>query len=535
VIQDLPSEDRDKYVDFLESIDPDEWDREVRIANSRALSALVAKHRQFPEAKWVMQNEPIIRLDAVAATWQPSDLVDRFSPLFAAYPDLPEVRRFPDHEVYERQVATAQQHALQLILESGDPDALRRLVRECPEPSIVGSTLAVIAEGHDEIDIYEWFGGSDELKAAARGWMHRSLSLRGLNSQSEIISHIAKLDEAARAYAYSNLRGLAMAMDSVATDSTMVQSAFWSGTGVEYFPCDRQGEVVSGLVEHGNGGAAPQYLYYRSLHNDVEPQLIVRALREAQAHAETLNNSTSIHELGQLFDKLEATGVDLNVLAQLELDFFPLLQHERAPRAFFQVLGEDPEHFVRLIENVFRASNDAQPIEGAPVDPRKANAARISFSILRLWRTPPGLGSRDQTIDAAKLTSWVRRVRDLLYERDRVDVGDECIGQLLSGSPFGSDGIWPDESIRDLLEETHSQHILDGLAIGEFNARGTTVRGPADGGNQERSLSAQFDEWALRVSPKWPSTGRLLRELARTYEKWGAREDSMSELWRDSY
>jgi hypothetical protein len=535
VIQDLPNEDRDKYVDFLELIDPDQWDREVRIANSRALSALVAKHRQFPDAKWVMPDEPVNRLEAIATTWQPLDLVDRFSPLFTAYPDLPDVRRFPDHDVYERKVANVQQDALQQILESGDPDALRRLVQECPEPAIVGSTLAVLVENHDGVDLYEWLGDSEALKAAARGWLHRSLNLRGPDSQPEVISHIAKLDEAARAYAFSNLRGLATAMDAVTTDSATVQAAFWSGKGIEYFPCDRQAEVVSGLIEHGNAGATPQYLYYRSLHNDVDPELIVRALRQAQADAETLNNSSSIHELGQLLDKLEATGVDLDVLAQLELDYFPLLQHERAPRAFFQVLGEDPEHFVRLIENVFRASSDAPPIEGSSVDPHRANVARISFSILRLWRTPPGLSSRDQTIDASKLTTWVRRARELLNERDRVDIGDECVGQLLSGSPTGTDGIWPAEPIRDLLEEVPSQHILDGLAIGEFNARGTTVRGPADGGNQERSLSAQFDERALRVSPRWPSTGRLLRELARTYEKWGAREDSMSELWRDSY
>lgn len=535
VIQDLPNEDRDIYISSLESVDPDQWSREVRLANSRSLSALVAKHREFPDAKWVMPDEAVDRLDAIATTWQPTDLVDRYAPLFAAYPDLPGVKKFPDHDDYERKVTSSQQDALEQILASRDPAALSRLVYECPDAAVVGSTLAALADKYGDADLYEWLGGSEKLRAAARGWLHRSLGLRGQDWQPVLIGHIAKLDEGARAYAYSLLRALAVAIDAVAGDSPGVQASFWGGRGVEYFGCDRHADIVSGLIAHDNAGAAPQYLYYRSLHNYVDPELIVTALRAAIGDAEALNNSSSIHELGQLLDKLEATGADLEVLAQLELDYFPLLQHERAPRAYFHLLGEDPRYFVSLVENVFRASSDPTPEAGAPVDPHKAGVARISYSILRLWRTPPGLSSRDQMIDSAKLKSWITQARELLDASDRVGIGDECIGQLLSGSPKGSDGIWPAEPIRDLLEEVSSQHILDGLAIGEFNARGATVRGPADGGKQERGLSAQFDAWALQVSPRWPSTGRLLRELARTYEKWAAREDSMSEVWRDSF
>lgn len=542
LIQAIPSlswADRDEYIDFLEQTNPDEWTEQVRLDNSRALSELVAKHRQFPDAKWVMPQGPLTRLEAVASRWSPLDLVDRVSPLFMLYPDIPDPRRFSDHDAYREEGATRQRRALIKILAEGE-EALVRLVHSAPEPDVVGSTLADLAADLAQIpeadrQLFHWFEESDAMKAAARGWMLRVLFRTNNIWLPTALAEIQKLTESARAYAYQWLRGYPEVLDVVAADSPIVRSAFWAARGIEFMRSDRQADIVAGFLKHDDAAGALEYLSYRSHQDDIDPSLIVKVLETDSLLMSATYNTMAIHELENLLNKLEISGADPAKLAALEWRYFQLLQHSREPRAFFAWLREHPEQFVELVGLMFRTASDPARSEDdpeEPVDYAAAYHARTAYSVLREWRTPPGTG-RDGKIDGAELGAWVKRARELLVESDRVDIGDECIGQLLSGSTNGDDGIWPAEPIRYLLEEVSSQHLVDGLAMGRFNSRGTTTRSPSDGGAQERALSKQYEEWAAKVSPEWPATGRLLRELSRTYEEWAARQDSMWEQWRD--
>ena len=68
-----------------------------------------------------------------------------------------------------------------------------------------------------------------------------------------------------------------------------------------------------------------------------------------------------------------------------------------------------------------------------------------------------------------------------------------------------------------------------GVAIGRFNQRGVTVRGPYDGGAQERELAAQYRAWADRVRDHWPRSGALLDGLATGYETEARHHDESAE------
>jgi hypothetical protein len=143
---------------------------------------------------------------------------------------------------------------------------------------------------------------------------------------------------------------------------------------------------------------------------------------------------------------------------------------------------------------------------------------------------PPGLND-DKTVDNHLLRKWVTASRRMLKEADRTSIGDECIGEVLSGSPNGVDGIWPAEPIRQLMEDLKSDSLDRGLAIGKQNSRGVVSRGVFDGGRQEDGLANQYDTWSKQVMTRWPITGRLLREMARSYRIWARHEDMESDEW----
>jgi hypothetical protein len=122
---------------------------------------------------------------------------------------------------------------------------------------------------------------------------------------------------------------------------------------------------------------------------------------------------------------------------------------------------------------------------------------------------------------------------ELLAAADRTDIGGQCIGEILSGSPEGSDGICPAESVRGLLEVLTGNHVREGVEIGGFNSRGVTSWGMYEGGRQERAFAETYDEWSRRVAPRWPNTARILRDPVRTYSEWEERQDNRDEQWRD--
>jgi hypothetical protein len=82
----------------------------------------------------------------------------------------------------------------------------------------------------------------------------------------------------------------------------------------------------------------------------------------------------------------------------------------------------------------------------------------------------------DQTVDADAVKAWVQRARELAGEAKRIEITDVNIGEILSELPEGSDGLWPHESVREMLEELDNSRIENGLYVGRLNSRGITSR-----------------------------------------------------------
>jgi hypothetical protein len=108
-------------------------------------------------------------------------------------------------------------------------------------------------------------------------------------------------------------------------------------------------------------------------------------------------------------------------------------------------------------------------------------------------------------------------------------IGDQVIGGVLAHVPPDNDGLWPAESVRDLIEKFASPSLESGLQTEKFNSRGVVTRSATTGGDLERARATEIRGWADRVTDEWRRTGAMLRELAATYEEWGRREDDRSQ------
>lgn len=147
------------------------------------------------------------------------------------------------------------------------------------------------------------------------------------------------------------------------------------------------------------------------------------------------------------------------------------------------------------------------------------------------WRTPPGLDNG--VLDAGHLDGWLDEARRRLAENNRAAIGDQLIGQVLSGSPPGVDGVWPAEPVREVIERLKSDDLERGLHVGRINQRGVVSRDPLSGGALERSIEVQYEADAVKLAAQWPRCAALLRSLASAYERDAAREDMDAELRHD--
>ena len=173
-------------------------------------------------------------------------------------------------------------------------------------------------------------------------------------------------------------------------------------------------------------------------------------------------------------------------------------------------------------------SDDGEPTKRSP----KEQLRRQASELLRLWRTLPG--SDDQgDINQQKLSDWVAKALSFLRARDHAAYGEMQIGQLLSHSPKGLDGLWPHEAVRAVIEEVGSEQLERGFQVGAFNNRGVITRSLTEGGVQEREIAARYRNYADKFRDQWPRSSHLLNRMANEYDRYARGQDTNADLTQD--
>ena len=238
------------------------------------------------------------------------------------------------------------------------------------------------------------------------------------------------------------------------------------------------------------------------------------------------------HWLRKAFDVIEeSTALSLEQKAGLEFAYIDALVNlfGRSRKSHLHNLElyveKDPDFYIQaLVWTYKRRDGKEDPPELVAPEARKRALAERGHKMLDGLMRLPGYGIGTE-LRHDLLLAWVRKVRDRARELDRLEVADLCIGRLLSTAPEGTDGVWPCEPVRQVLEDLQSKKMVQGVSMGRFNSRGVTTRGR--GGDQERDLAADYRkaENALEFSYPFVATA-LLGDLAGQYERMAKHEDT---------
>jgi hypothetical protein len=532
----LPADQHQYVAERLASIDAERLQPPDRNTVWHSLRELISRHRSFSDTDWALPAERVDRLEEILRRFEPREPPARYGWLFEDFPNLPEGLE-SDWDAHQEITAKARLDAVNTIYNQAGLEGLLELVGAIAQSGELGATLGrsdLATEDEDHL-LREYLAADDPARALfARGFTAGRVSSRGREWAEAKLAEVGKdLSPAQQAQLLSCLPYDARTWGLVEGAGEDTEHQYWRiilPYGIEGDDVER---VARKLLENGRPYTAVRLLALHVRRKQTRPAgLVADALeRVLQTSPDDDPMSSSFaHDASTLLDVLQTSDeIEQSRAASLEWAFLPVFGYrERTPKLLQHELTQNPNFFAEMVALVYRAEGE----ESREVSEEGQLRTQRAYELLRNWRTPPGTAD-DGTINADTLRNWIRQAREVMGESGRSVIGDQTIGQVLSGSPHGDDGAWPHPAVRDLIEEVASIELERGLEVGLYNSRGVITRDLREGGAQEHSLAERYTGYAATVSDRWPRTAAMLRRIADTYRADARREDLEAELRED--
>jgi hypothetical protein len=113
-------------------------DSDIRRRIAEKLREKVYRHREFPDAPWVLSKEAVDELEKAQRQFEPEDLMARHAWLFARFPRFSPTLSWEEREL---EVSAARREALTEILAKDGASCLFNLAKSVEAPDAVGDVL----------------------------------------------------------------------------------------------------------------------------------------------------------------------------------------------------------------------------------------------------------------------------------------------------------------------------------------------------------------------------------------------------------
>lgn len=495
------------------------------------LRDIISRHRQFPEAKWSMDEEDIVPLANLYEILAPNDPIERHRWLFDNHwvTLMDGTRRNEDEAIKKGRF-----EALEEILDAHGTDGLIALSEKSKEPGVVGHTIAdfLPASEEDWPLLAHWLYAERPVTLAGRSFVSMRERVCGTAWVDTAIDELSlSTDNVAAMFEF--FAGLPQNMATwkrLEAQPQEIQEYYWKSP-LNLYIRDSAEDVayaVEKLLMYDRPKGAFKACWFK--YQKLPSCLLVNLLDQLSTSSDDEKWRLDGHDIDMAFEALDAaTDVSQDDLVRLEWRYAKALNRYgegRGTKALHRRMANDPSTFVEMLRFVYRHEDENEyRKEKENLDQETGETlASNAYRVLDGMHIIPGT-QVDGTIDPKALRKWHQEARDSAGKVGRLTVCDITIGNLFAYAPEEDENIWPAYVVCEAIEEIRSRELERGFSTGVYNKRGVFSKAVYEGGRQEYELASQFRQYARALEGKYPRVAAVLNRIANGYEGDGRRED----------
>jgi hypothetical protein len=413
-------------------------------------------------------------------------------------------------------------------------EKVKELVGIVKETWIYGDVLAYIVEEVEEILSLCAYLKEDDIPV--QNFIQRFIFRKSVNNGLDWVFDLFQKLESSE-YSASQLSKFFYQMNQtkelwnfIASTGDETNNAYWKGVYPHFWglPDDDFNYGIKKLMEVKRFLSALDMAYHEP--KKLPTAKLVEILEKAgtQKSEETIRFDS--YHVTRIIEELETRlDIDKPTLLRIEWLYLPFLASYGSghkPKVLHEELAKSPEFFMEVLKWVYKSDKEEAETEDIS-DEVKRDRGRNAYELLSSWKLIPGV-SEEGTIDEAVLLVWVNKVRASAEESGRLNVADLQIGKVLAEYPEKEEP-WPPKEICNVIETINTDSLKSGFSSATFNKRGSSTRGPFDGGNIERGHAEYFQRQAAAIKYEFPEIAKILTNLAKGYEADAKRMDESAE------
>lgn len=543
----LSPKDRSNVLDWAENIysniqqkDYSAWHTTRKILNH---------HRSHPDTDWALRESDLKRYENLYIKLKPLDSVLEYIWLFNDHwPEFPEGFKEVNneyekrHEQQQRKIDEARINALGIILDEIGLAETLKLRKSVKEAWSLGDTFArVITDKESIITICKCLYDQKKDIRFIHSFIFRKSIIEGFDWFTSLFQNLVKegFNNEALANSLLPLNQTKQLWDFVSTLKKDIQVMYWREIYPRFYhiPTDEKIIGVQMLMKHSRFISAVDVCSHFA--KDIPTELLSELLKRTATEESVEQGQLKGYEVERIFETLDyRTDLDNSILIDLEWLYLPILDSygaRRNPKFLQEELSKSPTFFVDILKWVYIPKDEKKLEEERKGISEEAlqNRAKHAYHLLHSWKKIPGMKS-DNSIDEAVLNEWIKKARELAENEGRLEVADMHIGQVFAQYPENIPE-WPQEKIFAIIEEINSDSLKRNYSSAMFNKRGSSSRGPYEGGNIERDHASYFGKLSKDYKNKYPIVSNIFKRLEDGYLLDAKRMDDSAERDRLEY
>lgn len=203
---------------------------------------------------------------------------------------------------------------------------------------------------------------------------------------------------------------------------------------------------------------------------------------------------------------------DYHKIAEIEIYFRNVLSVNKL-KGFLYLMEKNPSYYCKILKLLYKEKIDGEIIE------RNSNKNILGIESLYFMKFCPCIRDNEE-IDFGELKKWCEDFKNNLKLQNQEYLYAKQLGKVFAYSPKGSDGFYPHESIRKVIEKMSGsilKELQNSYEIELYNERG--VYGTNNEGEEEERLSEYYKINAEAINLTSPKTASIYFTLSYSYKK----------------